>query len=157
MVGVESTLSLSLYYPGVNMNAAKLQRLAKNVRTGGKGSVRRKRKTVHRSSAGSDKKLTSVLKKQQVQSIPGIDEVNMFRNDNRILHFKNPKGKGVEVRQVHGSRVLPFVVQANFNSNTYVINGTPEVKGGWGDGVAWSLGTVCVPMLQNCKSSCPES
>jgi nascent polypeptide-associated complex subunit beta len=27
-----------------------------------------------------------------VQSIPGIDEINMFKDDGNVIHFKNPKG-----------------------------------------------------------------
>ena len=61
-------------------------------RTGGKGSVRRKHKAVHKNSGGDDKKLQSTLKKLQVNPIPGIEEVNLFKDDNSVIHFVNPKG-----------------------------------------------------------------
>jgi hypothetical protein len=39
------------------MNPAKLQKLAQQVRTGGKGSVRRKKKAVHKTTTTDDKRL----------------------------------------------------------------------------------------------------
>ena len=45
------------------MNAEKLKLLQAQVRTGGKGSVRRKKKVVHRTATTDDKKLQSSLKK----------------------------------------------------------------------------------------------
>merc|ERR1712065_121294 len=76
---------------GTIMNAEKLAKLQKSVRTGGKGSVRRKRKRNHRSSSGDDKRLQGALKKLGVQNIPGIEEVNMFMNDGTVMHFETPK------------------------------------------------------------------
>ena len=60
---------------------------------GGKGTVRRKivRKTKP-SAAQDDKKLQGALKKLNVQPIPGVEEVNMFREDGNVLHFTAPKG-----------------------------------------------------------------
>lgn len=60
---------------------------------GGKGTVRRKivRKTKP-STAQDDKKLQGALKKLNVQPIPGVEEVNMFREDGNVLHFSTPKG-----------------------------------------------------------------
>ena len=62
--------------------------------TGGKGTMRRKvvRKTKP-STAQDDKKLQSALKKLNVQPIPGVEEVNMFREDGNVLHFTAPKGE----------------------------------------------------------------
>jgi len=90
------------------MNAEKLAKLQKSVRTGGKGSVRRKRKRNHRSSSGDDKRLQGALKKLGVQNIPGIEEVNMFMNDGTVMHFETPK------------------VLANISANTYVVMGKGE-------------------------------
>ena len=45
------------------MNAEKLKMLQAQVRTGGKGTVRRKKKVVHRTATTDDKKLQSSLKK----------------------------------------------------------------------------------------------
>lgn len=41
------------------------------------GTPRRKKKIVHQTAATDDKKLQSTLKKLAVNSIPGIEEVNM--------------------------------------------------------------------------------
>lgn len=75
------------------MNAAKLNRLAQQVRTGGKGSVRRKKKAVHKTTTTDDKRLQSTLKRLGVNNIPGIEEVNLFKDDGNVIHFTNPKGK----------------------------------------------------------------
>ena len=44
------------------------------------------------STAQDDKKLQGSLKKLNVQPIPGVEEVNMFREDGNVLHFSTPKG-----------------------------------------------------------------
>ena len=44
-------------------------------RTGGKGSIRRKRKTVHKNVSTDDKRLQSTLKRLGVNNIPAIEEV----------------------------------------------------------------------------------
>jgi len=89
----------------------KLAKLMANVRTGGKGSVRRKKKAVHKTAGTDDKRLQNTLKRLGVNNIPGIEEVNLFRDDGSIVHFKNPKQ-----------------VQASIGANTYVISGTAENK-----------------------------
>ena len=73
------------------MNPAKLAQLQNSVRIGGKGTARRKKKIVHKASNTDDKKLQSQLKKLQINPIPGIEEVNMFKEDGSVLHFNNPK------------------------------------------------------------------
>jgi nascent polypeptide-associated complex subunit beta len=65
-------------------------RFGDNTRTGGKGTMRRKKKTVHKNPLGDDKKLKSALKRLNVQTMPAIEEVNMFQEDNSVLHFTNP-------------------------------------------------------------------
>jgi len=92
------------------MNPAKLSRLAQQVRTGGKGSVRRKKKAVHKTTTADDKRLQSTLKRLGVNNIPGIEEVNLFKDDGSVVHFTNPK------------------VQASIAANTYVVSGTAETK-----------------------------
>jgi len=79
-------------------------------RTGGKGSVRRKKKAVHKTATSDDKKLTSSLKKLGVTNIPAIEEVNLFKADGKVIHFASPK------------------VQASIAANTYVISGASETK-----------------------------
>ncbi|KIM46865.1 hypothetical protein M413DRAFT_63618 [Hebeloma cylindrosporum] len=90
---------------------AKLQAAAAANRIGGKGTVRRKivRKTKP-SAAQDDKKLQGALKKLNVQPIPGVEEVNMFREDGNVLHFTAPK------------------VHAAISANTFAIYGTGHVK-----------------------------
>ena len=45
------------------MNPEKLKQMQANVRIGGKGTARRKKKVVHRTATTDDKKLQSSLKK----------------------------------------------------------------------------------------------
>ncbi|TMW42735.1 hypothetical protein DOY81_012184 [Sarcophaga bullata] len=60
------------------MNAEKLRRLQSQVRIGGKGTPRRKKKVMHQSAATDDKKLQSSLKKLSVSTIPGIEEPKLL-------------------------------------------------------------------------------
>lgn len=55
-----------------------------------------------------DKKLKAALNRLNCKDVPGIDEVNMFKDDGNVLQFRNPK------------------VQAA--SGCYVIAGNHEVK-----------------------------
>lgn len=92
------------------MNKEKLNKLMKDVRIGGKGTPRRKRKVVHQTPGTDDKKLQSVLKKTSVNPIPGIEEVNMIKNDGTVINFNNPKA------------------QASLAANTFAITGHGEIK-----------------------------
>merc|ERR1711996_181509 len=87
----------------------KLKMLQAQVRIGGKGTVRRK-KEVHRTATTDDKKLQSSLKKLSVNNIPGIEEVNMIKDDGTVIHFNNPK------------------VQASLAANTFAVTGHGENK-----------------------------
>ena len=40
---------------------------------------------------GDDKIVKAVVKKLGVQPIPGVDEVNFFKDDNTVLHFNRPE------------------------------------------------------------------
>merc|ERR1711915_48448 len=73
------------------MNQEKLAKLQAQVRIGGKGSARRKKKVVHKTATADDKKLQFSLKKLGVNNISGIEEVNMFTNQGTVIHFNNPK------------------------------------------------------------------
>lgn len=92
------------------MNAEKLKKLQSQVRIGGKGTPRRKKKVVHQTPGTDDKKLQSVLKKIGVNPIPGIEEVNMIKNDGTVINFNNPKA------------------QASLAANTFAITGHGEMK-----------------------------
>ncbi|KAJ1170165.1 hypothetical protein NDU88_002046 [Pleurodeles waltl] len=92
------------------MNQEKLAKLQAQVRIGGKGTARRKKKVVHRTATADDKKLQSSLKKLAVNNIAGIEEVNMIKDDGTVIHFNNPK------------------VQASLSANTFAITGHAEPK-----------------------------
>merc|ERR1712029_1070899 len=94
----------------LKMNPEKLKQLQAQVRIGGKGTARRKKKFVHRTATTDDKKLQSSLKKLAVNNIPGIEEVNMIKEDGQVIHFNNPK------------------VQASIAANTFAITGHAETK-----------------------------
>merc|ERR1711990_596427 len=93
---------------GDSVNPA-LARLQASVRIGGKGSVRRKKKVVHKTTT-DDKRLQNTLKRLGINSIPAIEEVNLFMDSGEVVHFTNPK------------------VQASIAANTYVIIGVAETK-----------------------------
>ncbi|PIA29122.1 hypothetical protein AQUCO_06200012v1 [Aquilegia coerulea] len=91
------------------MDVEKLKKMIGAVRTGGKGSIRRKKKAVHKSNTTDDKRLQTTLKRLSVNAIPAIEEVNIFKDDT-VIQFQNPK------------------VQASIVANTWVVSGTPQTK-----------------------------
>ncbi|KAL4447564.1 hypothetical protein ABPG75_004783 [Micractinium tetrahymenae] len=92
------------------MNVERLQKMAGVVRTGGKGTVRRKKKAVHKTTSTDDKRLQGTLKRLGVNTIPGIEEVLLINADGSALQFTNPK------------------VQASIAANTYVVSGASQHK-----------------------------
>ncbi|CAF1027293.1 unnamed protein product [Adineta ricciae] len=99
--------------PAFQVNQKKLKELAESanaIKIGGKGTARRKKKIIHRSANAGDKNLQSSLKKLAANNIPGIEEVNMFKDNGEVIHFSNPK------------------VQASLGSNTYAISGPSDTK-----------------------------
>lgn len=46
---------------------------------------------MHHAVVKDDKQLINTLKKLGANPIPGIEEVNLFRNDNVVITIKNPK------------------------------------------------------------------
>jgi nascent polypeptide-associated complex subunit beta len=44
-------------------------------------------------NVNEDKKLKSAIKKFGVQPLQDIEEVNMFKDDNTVVHFKRPLSK----------------------------------------------------------------
>eukprot|EP01130_Rhizamoeba_saxonica_P004567 TRINITY_DN1865_c0_g1_i2.p1 TRINITY_DN1865_c0_g1~~TRINITY_DN1865_c0_g1_i2.p1 ORF type:complete len:159 (+),score=59.57 TRINITY_DN1865_c0_g1_i2:62-538(+) len=106
---------------------AKLQKMKGQVRTGGKGSVRR-RKKVRRKNAGNDqKKLQMTLKRLGCNYIPNIDEVNLIKDDGHVIQFKNPNVQTAvqsNLFAVQGNaqektlqEVLPGILGGNFGSD----------------------------------------
>ncbi|XP_021571309.1 transcription factor BTF3 homolog 4 isoform X3 [Carlito syrichta] len=65
------------------MNQEKLAKLQAQVRIGGKGTARRKKKVVHRTATADDKKLQSSLKKLAVNNIAGIEESWIAKHQNQ--------------------------------------------------------------------------
>ena len=53
--------------------------------------VLRKKKAIHRATTTDDKRLQSIFKRIGVNTIPAIEEVNIFRDD-AVIQFLNPKG-----------------------------------------------------------------
>ncbi|KAF7360449.1 Nascent polypeptide-associated complex subunit beta [Mycena venus] len=122
---------------------AKLQAQSAAARIGGKGTVRRK--VVRKPKASTvqdDKKLQGALKKLNVQPIPGVEEVNMFREDGNVLHFTAPKGECGRLPRLSAIAIriwLPkepvvlmlvcdLAVHAALSANTFAIYGTGHVK-----------------------------
>lgn len=114
---------------------------------------RRKKKTVHKAAGTDDKRLQSTLKRLGVNTIPGIEEVDIIQGDN-VIHFVNPKGAwrrsggaapaaprpGGSTRRRGAARAcgvgalaltpppsLP-AVQASIAANTYVVSGPSQTK-----------------------------
>eukprot|EP01067_Filipodium_phascolosomae_P000717 Filipodium_phascolosomae@DN1529_c0_g1_i1.p1 len=81
-----------------------------DTRTGGKGSVRRKKRTVHKNVQQDEARLQNTLKRLGLNNIRGIEEVNIFAEDGTVIQFLNPK------------------VQASIGANTYVVSGQCEKK-----------------------------
>ena len=77
--------------------------------TGGSGATRRKAKTTYK-AVGDDKKLAQSFKKMNLQPITGIEEVNMFMDNDEVLHIAQPK------------------LQASMPSKMFVISGQAEKK-----------------------------
>jgi nascent polypeptide-associated complex subunit beta len=89
---------------------AKLAARFGNNQLGGKGTQRRTKKVVHHQEVNEDKKLKSTIKKFGMQSLQDIDEVNMFKDDNTVIHLKRPQ------------------TQFSVRENLLVVAGTPETK-----------------------------
>uniref|UniRef100_A0A7S1PJI6 Nascent polypeptide-associated complex subunit beta n=1 Tax=Alexandrium catenella TaxID=2925 RepID=A0A7S1PJI6_ALECA len=96
--------------PEVQAAREKMKQRFDAVRTGGKGTARRRKLAKHQSHAADDKQLQAQLKRLGVNAIPGIEEVNMFTDTGSVIHFAAPK------------------VQASVSANTYVITGHSENK-----------------------------
>merc|ERR1719491_861889 len=80
---------------------------------GGKGTQRSVRKAGHKKNETASKeavKLTTALKKYGVQPLPDIEELNMFKDDNTVIHFKRPQ------------------IQFSSRESILVCNGTGESK-----------------------------
>lgn len=70
----------------------------------------RKKKAVHKTTSTDDKRLQATLKRNGVNTIPGIEEVLLIKDDGSALAFNSPK------------------VQASITANTYVVSGPSQSK-----------------------------
>merc|ERR1711941_174990 len=103
-----SSLLLSQTMP---LNKEKLAALQAKTPVGRVGGARRKKKvTQSKANVSDDKRIQQTLKKFACSTLPGIDEVNMFKEDGTVIHFKNPK------------------VTASPTSNTFTVAGHNEIK-----------------------------
>lgn len=91
---------------------AKLKaKMGKNTeKIGGAGGQRRTKKVTKKVDKNEDKKLKQSLKKFNVQSLPDIEEVNFFRDDNTVMNFKRP------------------AVDFSVRDNLLVVSGNPDTK-----------------------------
>merc|ERR1711998_509075 len=64
---------------------------------------------IHKTTTTDDKRQQNTLKSLGGNTIPGIEEVNIFK-DETVIHFTNPK------------------VQASIAANTYVVSGPSQTK-----------------------------
>ena len=62
-----------------------------NTQIGGKGTQRRKHEVKKRGNkVETDKKIESIAKKAQAKKLNEISEINIFKDDNTVIHFKKP-------------------------------------------------------------------
>ncbi|KII72704.1 Transcription factor BTF3 [Thelohanellus kitauei] len=92
------------------MDPAKLKLKQECVRIGGKGTPRRKKKIVMKSSTNDDKKLQGSFKKLQLTNLTQADEIQVIKSDGTALIFKNPQAS------------------ASYTSSLFTFNGRPETK-----------------------------
>ncbi len=62
-----------------------------NLKLGGKGTQKRKKQVVHKSTSVQDKKIQALAKKAGAKNIGETAEITMFKDDNTVVHFKKPK------------------------------------------------------------------
>ena len=62
-----------------------------NTQIGGKGTQRRKHEAKKRGNkVETDKKIEAIAKKAQAKKLNEISEINIFKDDNTVIHFKKP-------------------------------------------------------------------
>jgi ankyrin repeat protein len=77
----------------ISLKIARLAAIAEACRLGGKGSMRRKKAAIHKTSrAQDDSRVQHALKRFHLnEAVPGFDEVSFFKHDGTIIHFNAPK------------------------------------------------------------------
>ena len=62
-----------------------------NTQIGGKGTQRRKHEAKKRGNrVEADKKIEAIAKKSQAKKLTEVSEINIFKDDNTVIHFKKP-------------------------------------------------------------------
>jgi len=92
------------------LDQAKLAKLQAKSGAQKVAGMRRKKKVTQSKTVSDDKRIQSTLKRFQSTNLQGIDEVNMFKDDGDVIHFKNPQ------------------VTASPASNTFTVSGQNDVK-----------------------------
>jgi nascent polypeptide-associated complex subunit beta len=126
------------------MIARRFGGVAADSRTGGKGTARRKKKTMHKTASSDDKKIGATLKKLGCTAIPDIQEVNMRgpgvdsarpgRRRFAPARRKRPTEKKHTIsrpRFTKEGEVIHFGqprVQASIGANTFVVSGATDTK-----------------------------
>ena len=62
-----------------------------NVKLGGKGTQKKKKIATHKTQATQDKKIVAIAKKSGARNLGETAEINIFKDDNNVIHFKKPK------------------------------------------------------------------
>ena len=62
-----------------------------NTQIGGKGTQKRKKEAKHRGTkVEADKKIQALSKKAGARKINEVSEINIFKDDNNVIHLKKP-------------------------------------------------------------------
>jgi NAC domain len=70
----------------------------------------RKKKAVHKTTSTDDKRLQNTLKRLGVNTIPGIEEVNIFQGDD-VINFTNPKGAACRPQSIYRASCGPSMLR----------------------------------------------
>ena len=74
----------------------------------------RKKKAVHKTATTDDKRLQSTLKRVGVNTIPAIEEVNIFKDD-LVIQFANPKGSFFDVSPAVAAAAFAYLTNGSGN------------------------------------------
>ena len=82
-----------------------------NTQLGGKGTQRRKKEAKHRGNkVEADKKIQALSKKTGARKINEVSEINIFKDDNSVVHIKKP------------------LLEYSFKEKVSFVSGTHETK-----------------------------
>ena len=82
-----------------------------NMQIGGKGTQKRKKMAKHRGNkVEADKKVVALAKKSGARKINEVSEINIFKDDNKVVHIKKP------------------TLEYSFKEKVSFVSGTAETK-----------------------------